>query len=91
MSYWSLELPGLTREAAEGILHFAASHGLAEQGSLVDPNVFLTLHLDAVTVQSMLAVLRQGLAAAGTDQPPPDAAVVLGMEEVLNDWLENRR
>lgn len=45
--YWSVDLPGLSRSSAEQLLQIAEQEGLSTSGLLVDPTLFLTLHMDS--------------------------------------------
>lgn len=81
--YWSVDLPGLSREQAEGLLEFAERR-MSLSGSTIDPSCFLTLHLDRDSVQSLSDALGSGR-SSGIGGSTKE--VVVGILEVLNDWL----
>jgi hypothetical protein len=84
--YWSVDLPGLSRSSAEQLLQVAQQEGLSVSGSLVDPALFLTLHIDRETVDAVCAALSRidwPDAVAGQ----PVSAIVNGFRELLQEWL----
>jgi hypothetical protein len=84
--YWSIDLPGLSRSSAEELLQVAEQEGLSVSGSLVDPALFLTLHIDRETVDAVCTALSRvdwPDAAAGQ----PVSAIVNGFRELLQEWL----
>ena len=83
--YWSVDLPGLSRSSAEQLLQVAQHEGLSVSGSLVDPALFLTLHVDRETVDAVCAALSR------VDWPDAVAgqqvsAIVNGFRELLQEW-----
>ena len=74
--YWSLDLVGLTEEVAERI--DAASYPGVLTGIVVDPRMFLTLHMDADTIRPSADFLR------GHDR---DDVVECILQE-LDSWLD---
>ena|ERR1700722_6501611 len=85
--YWSLDLPGLDRSSAQELLRAAEGGGMSDAGSLVDPEQFLTVHLDRLTVSAVYTALSQiRLAADGVNRS--DGTVVNGFRELLGEWLE---
>jgi hypothetical protein len=55
--YWSIDLPGLSRSSAEELLQVAQQEDLSVSGLLVDPALFLTLHIDRETVDAVCNAL----------------------------------
>jgi hypothetical protein len=55
--YWSVVFPGMTEGQAEWLLSTAEEgpHGLL--GSIVDPNYFLSLHVDRYSAETMKEAL----------------------------------
>jgi len=84
--YWSVDLPGLDRPAAQELLEIAKEAGMSDVGSLVDPAVFLTLHLDRSTVLAISAVLAR--AQMAEDPECSEALIVAGYRESLDEWLQ---
>jgi hypothetical protein len=86
--YWSIDLPGLSRSSAEELLQVAEQGGLSVSGSLVDPALFLTLHIDRETVDAVCAALsRVDWSDAVAGQPA--APIVNGFRELLQEWLND--
>jgi hypothetical protein len=76
--YWAVDLPELTKDDAEDVLQFVAErHDI--KGSRVDPDLFLTLHLDRETAEA----LSRALKGENDDQI---AQSLLG---IVNEWLES--
>jgi hypothetical protein len=86
--YWSIDLPGLSRSSAEELLQVAEQESLSASCSLVDPALFLTLHIDRETVDAVCTALSRvdwPDAAAGQ----PASAIVNGFRELLQEWLND--
>ncbi|WP_144024150.1 hypothetical protein [Amycolatopsis keratiniphila] len=74
---WSIDLPELTAEEASQAVSALKGAGLASDPLLVDPAVFLTLHLDRESVETLLAGLAVGPANAVSDS----------LKESFEEWL----
>ncbi|MFE5570658.1 hypothetical protein ACFQ68_37085 [Amycolatopsis japonica] len=74
---WSIDLPDLTADEASQAVSAIKGRGLASDPLLVDPAVFLTLHLDRESVETLLT----GLAAG------PANAVSNSLKESFEEWL----
>ncbi|GAA5155835.1 hypothetical protein GCM10023214_12100 [Amycolatopsis dongchuanensis] len=75
--YWNVDLPGLTREQAEWIAETACvKYGLPS--SVVDPSVFLTLHMDRETALR----IAQGLSNFDDD-------ISVGVREIIDEWIRS--
>jgi hypothetical protein len=81
--YWALDVPGLTAAQAEELRSFIADSGMSEFASAVDPNAFLTLHLDRSTVSSLLQAI-----AGSTPGSSNEAVLHAGVVEAMTEWLE---
>ena len=75
--YWGIDMPGLTREQAVELVSIIKSTGLDLEPILVNPAIFLTLHMDRDTVQA----LRSGLLGTQSD------LIGDGLRESVEDWL----
>jgi hypothetical protein len=75
--YWSVDLPGLTKQGAEELLTFVAD-GHDIHGSAVNPDLFLTLHIDRDTAETLSKALKN-------EKDDPVAQSLLG---VVNEWLD---
>lgn len=76
--YWAIDIPGLNHEQAMWLVSAINDRPHKLHASAVNPQVFLTLHLDRDT----MLTLRAALSVAKPDK------VVDGMRETLDDWLE---
>lgn len=72
--YWTVDLPGLSAQSAEEIAD--RDYPGVKGPSVVDPRIFLTLHLDADSVHA--------LARAARDSQDDVVAAIL---EELDSWL----
>lgn len=89
--YWSVDLPGLDRAQAEELLGMAERAGISFfgrsfLGTTVDPEQFLTLHLDRPTVETLVRALK----AVPSDRSSPEEAdqIAAGIREGLQEWLD---
>ncbi len=83
MPYWSLDIPGLGEAEAREVLALAIKQGLTPFGDVVDPRMFLTLHLDRDSVAALAAaVARARLTASGEE-----SVILAGLAEVFEEWL----
>jgi hypothetical protein len=82
---WSLDMPGLTRQHAEELVSFAKDTGISIFATAVDPDEFLTLHLDRDTVESLLRGVVD--ASSGGAGQPGGLVSLDGVKEALADWL----
>jgi hypothetical protein len=81
--YWALDVPGLTADQAKEVASFVADTGISEFASAVDPRAFMTLHLDRVTVRSLLD------AVEGRQSHPGNVSDGLaGLREAMKEWLQ---
>jgi len=80
---WSLDLPGLDSAGAAEIVSFARDTGLCELASAVDPNLFLTLHLDRATVEVLSRMIKElgKLPDSGAEM------TLQGISEDFEEWL----
>lgn len=79
-AYWSVDLPGLTREGAEAVVRFTEGRFGVVAALVASPDEFLVLQIDRETADSVVAGLR-GLG-------DPDS-VALAFSEILEDWVES--
>ena len=90
--YWSVDVPGLTREGAARVSDLCESEGLAEFGCIPDdPRHVLVLRLDVASVKALAGALEGVLAGApvgadGSSVGPIEAALL----ETCRDWMEWR-
>lgn len=75
--YWSLDIPGMTADQAPQVVAAVKGGGLPLDPLLVDPAIFLTLHLDRESVEAIVTALTES----------PSNAVGDGLRESLGDWL----
>ncbi|MFI1399557.1 hypothetical protein [Streptomyces sp. NPDC020681] len=75
--YWSIEIPGLTQGQANELLSIVRDSAMGLEPILVNPEKFLTLHIDRATAKA----LRVGLLSV---EPNP---IVDGVRESVDDWL----
>lgn len=80
--YWSLDAPGLTNEAAERLASFL-EEGYGIEAIPVDPDRWLTLHLDP----SSIYMLRESLRIA-MDSGELDSAHTPGLQSMFEDLEE---
>lgn len=73
--YWSVDVPGLDATSADRLAEHAAAHGYS--ATTVDPEHFLTLHMDRETVE----MLRDALSGLPTDDPSQPIL------EIFVSWL----
>lgn len=76
--YWSVDFQGLSELQAEALLEFAET-ALGIRGTAVDPEHWLTRHLDDATVRSIVRVLE----SADVD----DRAEMSDIREDFTAWL----
>jgi hypothetical protein len=80
--FWSVEVPGLSKEEAGQLAAFARTRELGWFGSadLIDPGAFLTLHLDRDSAQ----MVYDGLMAN-----PATATPEHGLAGAIREWLDS--
>ncbi|MET9592317.1 hypothetical protein ABZY45_15385 [Streptomyces sp. NPDC006516] len=76
--YWSIDMPGLDERRAVELAGLVRQSGAGIEPTLVDPMLWLTLHLDRETVE----VVRDALASA------PTTAVTASLVESFDEWLD---
>jgi hypothetical protein len=82
--YWSIDIPGLTREQARRIRDFAL--GDAQLGViLTDPKTMMVRAFDAPTVKLMVRCLYTGLESGSLGHE--DEAGARSLVEDCNSWL----
>jgi hypothetical protein len=79
--YWFIDLPGLSRAQAEELLGMAVRAGMSFGGTTLDPGLFLTLHFDRATVESVFCAL---CSIEGSEE----GRAVSSVTEVLKEWLD---
>ena len=79
--YWSVDIVGLTKEGAEGVVEFAGSTQEVVGASIVDPDVWLTMHIDRSTVEELVIAL--------SDNRRTSPTACAGILEWMREWLEN--
>jgi hypothetical protein len=87
--YWSLDIPGLTREKAERLLRSVEDLGLEYGASTVDPTRFLVLILDEGSIRGLAEALRAS--ASETTSQTGSASTRLVVDGLLEDcdkWLD---
>lgn len=87
--YWSVDAPGLDAAGAAELVQHAGQLGGVLGATGVDPDVWLTQHLDRETVATLLRALSVALEAGALD---PDAAwETRQLAEDLQGWLDETR
>lgn len=81
---WSIDFFGIDQDAAEAIADSAKRLGLANDVMVVDPDFFLTLHLDMETVVSLREALSRGPSGRGV------RTIGTAVEDTLDEWLAAR-
>lgn len=76
-AYWSVDLPGLKESGAALLIERAAEFGVSDGGTAVDPQRWLTLHMDRETVEE----IAEGLRAIG-------GSAGYGLLGTLEEWLD---
>lgn len=74
--YWSVDIPGLGEQQADELTRYAEEQ-LDLRGSSINPDLFLTMHVDRDTVQAM------ALAMSSSSHEPIVGAVL----ESMTEWL----
>ncbi len=78
---WSLDVPGMTQNVADYLVALLESaHGL--DASAVDPNRWLTLHLDEPSVRSLRTALRAAVAISDE----PGGVEVAGLQSLIEEF-----
>jgi hypothetical protein len=83
--YWSIDFPGLDRKTAEAIVDAAERLGLATNASAVDPNVFMTFHLDVDTAVALYEAISSQVQSSNEVRP-----ILTGLSDALAEWLAER-
>lgn len=81
---WSIDFFGIDKNAAEAIADSAKRLGLANEAIVVDPDFFLTMHLDMDTVIHLREKLSQR--PSGKEGQTRGTAV----EDAIDEWLADR-
>lgn len=85
--YWSIDVLGLDAKGASELVNHARTLPVVHSASAVNPDLWLTQHLDRDTV----ATLTQALSAAiqGTKLGSEEAWQIEQIVGDLRDWLES--
>jgi len=77
--YWSIDMPGLDERRAAELADLVRRSDAGIVPTLVDPRLWLTVHLDRETVE----VIRDALASA------PATATTAALVESFDEWLDS--
>ena len=88
LDYWSVDVPGLSKASAQRLVEWAERENLTTGAHTVDPQSFLSMHLDPETVQALSKSLH--IALLSGELAPVLAPVVLSMSEYVDSWLEDK-
>jgi hypothetical protein len=78
--YWSIDFLGVDERKVSAIIDKATRLGLATSAIAADPDLFLTLHLDADTVDALDTAL------AGSRPTGETARVIDSIREAISHW-----
>ena len=84
--YFSLDLPGLTREGARRLLNVAGREGLSLGGSVLDPRQWWSNHMDAETVRAVALGLELAIESGALTWE--DDRIIRLIAGSARDWLE---
>ncbi|WP_377325649.1 hypothetical protein ACFJIY_11205 [Pimelobacter simplex] len=82
--YWSIDFLGVNESSAAEIIDTVTGMGLATTATASDPDVFLTLHLDAETVLALDDALARSSPSDAT------ARVIDTVREAIAHWMSTR-
>lgn len=83
--YWSVVFPGMNKRQAEWLLSTAEEGSHELLGSIVDPNYFLSLHVDKYSAETMKEAL---LLLQSSDSSIESKGIARGLLEAVDDWLD---
>lgn len=87
--YWSVDAPGLDAAGAAELVGHAGALAGVRGATAVDPDIWLTQHLDRETVTALVATLSVALESGVLD-----ADTAWGMRQLVEDlqaWLDVTR
>lgn len=82
--YWSIDFIGVDEEKASAIVEQVVEFGLATSATAADPDLFLTLHLDADTALALDAALAASSPRGDTTR------VIDSLREAISHWTSTR-
>ncbi|WP_159041267.1 hypothetical protein [Streptomyces sp. WM4235] len=83
--YWSVVFPGMTEGQAKWLLPRAEEGLPGLLGSIVDPNYFISLHVDRHSAETMKEAL---LLLESSDSSTESKGIARGLLEAVDDWLD---
>lgn len=83
--YWSVDLPGLSERDAERIVRRAARKQVASGGSVVDPALRLTMHVDHATAHALAEALSAAL--SGDELSAEDRTISQSTLDTVSEWM----
>jgi hypothetical protein len=84
--YWSVVVPDMTEEQANWLLTVASEGPYKLLGSTVDPNYFLSFHIDRHSVETLKKAL---LLLESSDVDSESKGTSRGLREAVDDWLDS--
>jgi hypothetical protein len=84
--YWSVDIPGMDEEQGLKILEAAERLGLKQGNSLLNPALFLSLHIEKTTVEALIRALDVAQANAASELD--DHQSWRSMQEILKEWTD---
>jgi hypothetical protein len=85
--YWSVDIPGMSEAQAQQVGGFAEGAGIGVGATVVEPKLFMTLHIDRSTVSSVMSALEAALSGTSSSGAA-DLRVMSGILEAMQEWLE---